>query len=236
MSGHSLIPAVDAAERLPHGKSLGERSRKLKRRDMLRRVRRAAIASAAIWTAAMILGFAFDGIGIEGLIATFFVMAVAIAGFIVFPLMRAPRPEELRGSSLAKLAGRAEIFLEAQRPLLPAPAQGLIDEIGHDLDQLAPQLKTLREREPAAHEVKRLLGEHLPGLIESYTRIPDELRREPHAGSTPEAQLVSGLGVISNEIRTMTGQIARGELDALATRGRYLETKYVTAPADGTNA
>jgi hypothetical protein len=38
--------------------------------------------------------------------------------------------------------------------------------------------------------------------------------------------LVDGLKVIDREIETMTGQIARGELDKLATTGRYLELKY----------
>ncbi len=73
---------------------------------------------------------------------------------------------------------------------------------------------------------------HLPGLIESYTRIPESLRKAPDGGATPEQQLLDGLGVIATEIGTMTTQIARGELDALATRGRYLETKYVS---DGTD-
>ena len=207
--------------------SLGERSRRLKRRHRLRRLTHAVIAASLVWIFALIAGFAMNGLGVGGLIVTFLVMAVVFAALLVFPRMRAPAPADIRGSSIKGLAGRTELFLESQRTALPPPAQTLLDRIGSELDHLGPQLATLGEHEPAADEARRLLGEHLPGLIESYTRIPETLRGQQHAGATPEQQLLGGLDVIAREIGTMTGQIARGELDALATRGRYLETKYV---------
>jgi hypothetical protein len=200
----------------------------MKRRHRTRRLARAVIAAVAVWIGALIAGFVLPGgLGISGLIVTFFVMAVVFGVLAAFPRLRAPVATDVRGSDLKGLAARAELFLEAQRPLLPAPAVPLLDRIGTALDQLSPQLQTVGENDPAADEARRLLGEHLPGLIESYTRIPESLRTAPNAGATPEQQLVDGLGVIAGEIGTMTGQIARGELDALATRGRYLETKYV---------
>ena len=231
-----LIPMPTAqqarAQRVPAAaKSLGQRSRSLKRRTYLRRLARAFVAAVGVWIAALIVGFAVNGLGIGGLIVTFFVMAAVFAGLLLFPRLRAPSPTQLQRADLGRLAGQTELFLETQRPLLPPPAQDLLDRIGVELDQLSPQLETIGERDAAAHEVRRLLGEHLPALIESYTRIPEPLRGRPNAGATPEQQLVGGLEVISREIGTMTGQIARGELDALATRGRYLETRYVAAAA-----
>lgn len=233
MPGTEIAPATPAPTRLAPGiPSLGQRSRRLKRRHRLRKLARATIAVVAIWAAALVAGFAMNGIGTAGLIVTFALMIAGFAGFLSFPRMRVPAPRDVVGADLKTLAGRAELFLEAQRPLLPPPAQTLLDRIGGELDQLSPQLATLGEADPAAHEARRLLGEHLPGLIASYTRIPAELRDRPHAGSTPEQQLVGGLDVIAREIGTMTGEIAGGELDALATRGRYLESKYVIG-ADG---
>jgi hypothetical protein len=38
--------------------------------------------------------------------------------------------------------------------------------------------------------------------------------------------LVEGLSVIGREIDEMAAQLAQGDLDALSTRGRYLEIKY----------
>jgi hypothetical protein len=221
------MPAEHLSTRAP---SLGERSRRMKRIHRMRRMARAVIAAVVVWIGALVLGFAVGPLGVSGLIVTFFLVALVFVLFLSFPRLRVPDPRDLRVSDLKGLAGRAELFLEAQRPLLPPPAIPLLDRIGGELDHLAPQLQTLEERDPAADEVRRLLGEHLPGLIESYTRIPAGLRNTPNAGATPEQQLVGGLDVIAGEIGTMTGQIARGELDALATRGRYLEIKYERPP------
>jgi hypothetical protein len=140
--------------------------------------------------------------------------------------MPMPTMESLRQTDLETLAGKTEIWLEAQRPALPAPAIPLVQNIGLRLDALAPQLQTLEESNPAAREVRKLVGEHLPELINGYKRIPEPLRRQDNSGKTPEQQLIDGLKLIDREIETMTGQIARGELDKLATRGRYLEIRY----------
>jgi hypothetical protein len=108
-----------------------------------------------------------------------------------------------------------------------------MQDIGLRLDQLAPQLQTLDENDPAAREVRKLVGEHLPELINGYKKIPDSLKNKEYAGKTPVRQLVDGLKTIDREIETMTGQISRGELDKLAVRGRYLEMRYDDPDANG---
>ena len=42
----------------------------------------------------------------------------------------------------------------------------------------------------------------------------------------PTPQLVDGLKLIEQEIGEMTEHLAQGDLDALQTRGRFLEMKY----------
>jgi hypothetical protein len=84
----------------------------------------------------------------------------------------------------------------------------------------------------SAREVRKLLAEHLPGLVDSYTRIPSSLRGREHAGSTPAAQVTEGLSVIAGEIETMSQNLSRNDLDALAVRGRFLESKYVSPPPE----
>ena len=69
--------------------------------------------------------------------------------------------------------------------------------------------------------VRRLVGEELPELIRGYQRVPQQLRRQG-----PDAQLVEGLRVVEGEIARMTEQLASGDLDKLATQGKYLELKY----------
>lgn len=206
--------------------SIGRDSRQLKRNHTLKKLMRASLGVGGILLVAMVAGLVLNGIGITGTIIMMLVMFAVFIGLMAFPRMKVPTIEAVRKSDLPELAGKTEVWLESQRPALPAPAQLLIDNIGVQLDQLSPQLSRLGEDDPAAHEIRRLVGEHLPEMIEGYKRVPQSLRRKDYAGSTPEQQLTEGLRVIEREIDTMTGQISRGELDQLATRGRYLEIKY----------
>ena len=53
------------------------------------------------------------------------------------------------------------------------------------------------------------------------------LRGQPGVtGPSPDRQLCDGLSIIDDEISRMTRQLASGDIDLLATRGRYLELKY----------
>ena len=75
--------------------------------------------------------------------------------------------------------------------------------------------------------LRKILSEHLPELVNGYRRVPESLRREmQNGGMTPDQQLAQGLQVIDDEIAEMSAQLAQGDLDLLATRGRYLQIKY----------
>ncbi len=131
-----------------------------------------------------------------------------------------------RSSSLKALPLRTEQWLETQRPALPAPARTLADSIGVKLETLAPQLAELSEESPAANEVRKLVGEQLPELVKGYQRVPESLRAVERNGRTPNQQLEDGLKLIDDEIAEMSAQLAEGDLDLLATKGRYLQIKY----------
>ena len=184
------------------------------------------MAVGVLLVGAGIVGAIIGGIGFWGVMITGVLGAVAAYVLLRYPDMPMPTAESLRQTDLGTLAGKTEIWLEAQRPALPAPAIPIVQAIGLRLDALAPQLQTLEETNPASREVRKLVGEHLPELINGYKRIPETLRRQDNGGKTPEQQLVDGLTRIDREIETMTSQIARGELDKLATRERFLEIRY----------
>ena len=73
----------------------------------------------------------------------------------------------------------------------------------------------------------------MPELIKGYARVPEPLRRVERNGLTPDQQLAQGLQVIDDEIAEMSSQLAQGDLDLLATRGRYLQIKYQGDEAGG---
>ncbi len=221
-----LDSARRSLDRVKMGPPIGTKSRALRRAHFFGKVARAAVAVGVLLVGAGVVGAIIDGIGFWGVMITGVLGAAAAYVLMRYPEMPMPTVETLRQTDLGTLAGKTEIWLEAQRPMLPAPALPVVQDIGKRLDQLAPQLQLLDNNDPAAREVRKLVGEHLPELVNSYKRIPDTLKRQENSGKTPEQQLVDGLKVIDREIETMTAQIARGELDKLATRERYLEIRY----------
>jgi hypothetical protein len=225
-SDEILTSARRSLKRIHMGPPIGMKSRALRRAHFFGKVARAAVAVGALLIGAGIVGAIIDGIGFWGVMITGVLGAAAAYMLMRYPEMPMPTVETLRQTDLGTLAGKTEIWLEAQRPMLPAPAIPVVQNIGVRLDALAPQLQMLGENDPASREVRKLVGEHLPELINGYKKIPETLRRQDNGGKTPEQQLVDGLSRIDREIETMTGQIARGELDKLATRERFLEIRY----------
>lgn len=225
-SDEILQSARRSLQNVRMGPPIGMKSRALRRAHFYGKVARAAMAVGVLLVGAGIVGAIIGGIGFWGVMITGVLGAAAAYVLLRYPDMPMPTVESLRQTDLGTLAGKTEIWLEAQRPALPAPAIPIVQAIGLRLDALAPQLQTLEETNPASREVRKLVGEHLPELINGYKRIPETLRRQDNGGKTPEQQLVDGLTRIDREIETMTSQIARGELDKLATRERFLEIRY----------
>lgn len=192
-----------------------------------RRLTRIAIADVAILVAAVLFGSIVMPIGIMGALL---VMALLVAATLVLALApsgrRAPPPEKLRTLDLKTLPAQTERWLGTQRAALPPPARTLVDQIGARLDTLSPQLGKLDGETEAGLEVRRLVGEQLPAFVADYSRVPQALRQTPRNGRTPDAELIDGLRLIEREIAEMTARLAQDDLDSLATRRRYLETRY----------
>ena len=200
----------------------------------MKRLRRAVLGIVAIAIATIgagvVLGGLPDGVYLLAMLAAF----VTFCLLALYPATPRPRAEDLTDADLPELAASTELWLESRRKALPPPALDAIDMIGVRLEQLGPQLETLDPTEPAAREVRKLLSEHLPSLVNSYTRIPAALRGREHAGSTPATQVTEGLHVIAGEIEAMSHSLSRNDLDALAIRGRFLESKYVVPGSEPT--
>ncbi len=210
--------------------SIGEHSARLKRSNLTARVRNVVLAVFAIWVATGVVGAIVNGIGILGVLALIVATVAAIAIFSRYPKLKTPTRAEInRGGDVRQLVGRTELWLEAQRPALPPPAVTLVDQLGVQLDGLAGQLDGMDQNHPKAREIRTLVGEQLPEMIDSYRRIPPQMRREQRAGSTPDEQLTQSLATISGEIDSIRRQLAEGSLDDLAIKHRYLDYKFGSA-------
>ena len=199
-----------------------------KRRDatILKRLGLITAADLTIIVAAVVIGWIVP-LGMGGAVLLMALLAAVTILLSVIRLDTAPvATAKLAQTPLAALPATTERWLEAQRPALPAPAVTLADAIGIKLDLLTPQLATLDAASPQAQELRSLIAEQLPGLVDGYARVPRSLRQVERAGTTPDAQVVEGLRVIDRELAELSQQLAAGDMDALATRGRFLESKY----------
>lgn len=183
-------------------------------------------ANFAILVAAALIGGIVMPLGMFGALAVMLAMFAVTLAIAFAPATPVPTPERLARSELKALPGQTARWLDAQRPALPAPAVQIIDRLDTRLDTLRAQLATLDDDAPAAAEIRRLVGEQLPEFVRDYQRVPAPLRTTPRNGKTPDQQLAEGLGLIEREIGEMSAQLAQGDLDTLATKGRFLEIKY----------
>jgi hypothetical protein len=200
-----------------------------KRPSMFSRAGR-AIKYAAAGAGVIVLGTFIWGlispIGVAGVMIAFLAMLAAMCAGVFFSREPVVSAEKLREVDLKRLPQSTDRWLQAQRRALPAPAITLVNDIGRKLDTLGVQLQTLDEREPIAGELRRLIGDELPELVNGYNRVPPNLRRDGLNGMSPDKQLVDGLGVVDTELTRLSQQLASGDLNTLATQGRYLELKY----------
>lgn len=190
-----------------------------------RALRNAAVGVAGVLLVAFVWGL-ISPIGITG--AMLAALAMVAAAFIGVMLSAEPaiKLEALPQAPIALLPSKTARWLDQQRPALPAPAQTLADGIGVKLEALQPQLATLDNNTPAAFEIRRLIADELPELVNGYARVPQAMRSQSRDGQAPDAQLVDGLKTVDAELTRMSEQLARGDLGSLATQGEYLKLKY----------
>ncbi len=210
----------------PEGRRLAQRARQRRYSAGMKTAKRLGWVVLAIFVAVMLWGNVIGPIGMMGFLGA--VVALIAAFLVVLFAGHVPEetPERLVQSDLAQLPARTESWLQTQRPALPAPAARLVDSIGVRLEALGPQLAGLDPREPAAQEVRKLVAEELPELIQGYARVPQALRRQEKDGVLPDRALVEGLTVVESELARMSADLASGDLHKFATQGRYLELKY----------
>jgi hypothetical protein len=210
----------------PEGRRLAQRARARRNAQAVKNLKRIGIAATAVLAVAVLWALVLGPIGVLGFTGA--LVAILIAAGIIVLAGHVPEetPERLVEADIAQLPQRTESWLQLQRPALPSPAARLVDSIGLRLEAIAPQLATLDAREPAAYEVRKLIAEELPELIQGYVRVPQSLRRQERDGVVPDRQLIDGLTVVESELARMSADLASGDLHKFAVQGRYLELKY----------
>ena len=212
----------------PTQRAAAARRRQRRIEHVGRKLARVAAAIVIIWCGALVWGLAVSPLGTTMLLLLVLLTGVIAAGLLAFPREGVPEAAAIAATPPAALPGTTDAWLDAQRRVLPALAAPAIDAISAQLALLQPQLKAVPANDPLAQELGRLLGAHLPELVERYARVPPEQRaQQAYAGGpTIERQLIDGLSVVESELGRVSQALAAADRDAFATQGKFLESRY----------
>lgn len=196
-------------------------------RSVLRRMRNAALTFVGLLVL-LILGFATGTLGIVsgllGLVAAFVITLMVL----FWPARQRPiaPPRTIDGGTVTRLdllANQAEGYLLDRNQALPQLAAPALDRIVLRLRDLEPSLATVPADVPIGGEAQRLIGQHLPGLIDNYLSLPPSER--PFDGDNSR-RLAESLGIVADELDHLCERIGEERRTGFETERRFLETRY----------
>jgi len=198
---------------------------------------RVAVSVALIWLATVFIGLV-KPIGMFGFLSALLVTAV-VAAFVISRGGRQTVTAAAPGTDLPNgaMVDRFDSYIYRARAALPAPAKAEIDAMSRILPSLKQTLERVETLDPAAQDARRLMSIHLPGLIERYERVPPAYRQELDGeGKTVDQRLVEGLSAARNALAEVSEQLARADVAALETQGRFIESRYGQERIDSESA
>ncbi len=195
-------------------------------RSVGRRVANMGVAIGVLVVATIAFGLFVGPIGINGL---FLVLLATLAILILFSLWpmepkRVAYSEQLPTRTVVR---QLDGLLVRERTALPAPAAKRIDAISAQLPLLESRLAEADPLDPLAQDARRLMGKHLPDLIERYERVPAAYRQERDGeGLTVDERLVKSLDAAREALGEIGAKLAQSDRDAFETQGRFIESRY----------
>ena len=192
-----------------------------------RTARRVGMAIAMVAMLTIIVGFVMP-IGMFGFLAAV-ALAIGLAALLIAMPVRdivAP-PSVTPDLENGPMVDRFDSYLYRSRPALPAPAQVELDKISALLPKLKETLTRVETLDPAAQDARRLMSLHLPGLIDRYANVPKGFRSEVDGeGISVGQRLVEGLAAGRAKLDEVAGNLARSDVAAFETQGRFIQSRY----------
>jgi hypothetical protein len=218
------------------GRSAAERAAARRERERLnsglgRTAKRVGLIILGVWLATLAIGFVRP-IGIFGLIA-----AVLVGLFLAMAMIagsRGGRRPQLPSptASAAQLADRLDSYFYRARPALPGPARVEVDAMLAALPELRQMLDRAGPASDVEDEARRLLGTHLPNLIDRYLSVPPGYRTVDDGDMSVDARLIEALKAGRGAIDDLGHRLAQGQVTAFETQGRFIESRYKDEPLD----
>ncbi len=220
-------------ERKGAPRDAARRERKRLNAGLGRTAFKVAVAVALIWLATTIVGL-IQPIGMFGF------LAVVLATMVVATLLMVRGGRSVRAAAPpsadlpnGKMVERFDTYLFRTRRALPAPAQAELDRISAILPPLTQTLDRVETLDPKAQDARRLMSLHLPGLVDRYLNVPPAYRQERDGeGKTVDERLIEGLTAGRDALSGIAEQLARDDVAALETQGRFIKSRYGEQPIE----
>ena len=212
------------------------RERQRLNRGLGRTAGRVGMAVVAVGVLTIVVGMVMP-IGMFGFLAAL-ALAVAIAALLIaMPVREGIAPPSVTPDlANGPMVDRFDSYLFRSRRALPAPAQAEIDQISAMLPRLKETLVRVETLDPAAQDARRLMSLHLPGLIDRYAKVPPGYRGTSDGeGVSLEQRLVDGLAAGRAKLVEVSDNLARADVAAFETQGRFIESRYGESDGPATN-
>ncbi len=194
--------------------------------EVVSRIGRVGVAIGVISLITVIVGLLIP-IGMFGFLAAVG-LAIGIAAMDAFlpsqaRIATAPSADLPNG----EMVQRFDSYIYRSRAALPAPAQSELDAISAALPSLRQTLERVDALDPTAQDARRLMSLHLPSLIDRYRQVPPGFRKEVDGeGVSVDERLVEGLAAGRAALDEISEKLARADVSAFETQGRFIKSRY----------
>ncbi|HEY0326894.1 MAG TPA: hypothetical protein VGC46_13090 [Allosphingosinicella sp.] len=193
-----------------------------------RRLRNSAIA----FVAALFLIIAGIATGYLGIVTTILALFAAfVVSVLVLFWPSSGRRDDHGGPvidatathRLDRLASQTEDWLVQRARGLPHEAGPALDRIVMRLRELEPALAGTSTDNPNGDEAQRLIGQHLPGLVNTYLGLPPQ-ERAP--GAEHSRRLADSLAIVADELDHLCEKVGCERIASFDVERRFIETRY----------
>ena len=200
---------------------------------LMNRVIRVGVAIGVISLLTIIVGLVTP-IGMFGFLAAVG-LAIGVAALLAFmPTQASSAKAPSADLPNGEMVQRFDSYIYRSRAALPAPAQSELDAISAALPSLKETLQRVDPLDPNAQDARRLMSMHLPGLIDRYRQVPQDFRGERDGeGISVDERLVEGLAAGRGALAEISEKLARSDVMAFETQGRFIQSRYAPDEAGG---
>jgi hypothetical protein len=193
---------------------------------------RAGIGVGIISLATIAIGIVIP-IGMFGFLAAVG-LAIGVAALLLFSgAQEIAAPNVTPDLPNGQMVARFDSYLFRARRALPPPAQAEIDLLSAQLPSLRQTLERITDLDPNAQDARRLMSVHLPNLIDRYLHVPQAYRGQLDGeGISVDTRLIEALAAGRVALGEISERLARNDLAAFETQGRFIQSRYTEKPLD----